>query len=111
MGQITLYPRLPTLLRAPINFSASGDQTIVAADTNGNRIVVHRIWLVAGGATNLTFKDNLSSPAAVPLSANGGITFDATGEPWFVTNVNTALIINSSSAVQVSGMVYYTLAL
>lgn len=109
MGQQTLYPRLPHLLRLPINFSASGDNSIIPADSI-NRIVVHRIWLVCAGATNLTFKDNLASPAAVPMAANGGLTFDATGEPWLVTDVNTAFIIGSSAAVQVSGMVYYTLA-
>jgi hypothetical protein len=109
MGSVSLYPRLPLLLRAAINFSSSGDNTIIAADTV-NRIIIHRIWLVVGGATNITFKDNLPSPAAVPLGQYGGITFDATGEPWFITNTNTAFIINSSSAVQVSGEVYYTLA-
>lgn len=109
MGMQTLYPRLPYLQRAAINFASSGDNTVIAADS-ANRIVIHRIWLVVGAATNLTFKDNLTSPAAVPMAANGGITFDATGEPWFITNVNTAFIINSSNAVQVSGEVYYTLA-
>lgn len=109
MGMQTLYPRLPTLQRVAINFNGSGDNTIVAADSV-NRIIIHRIWLVVAAVTNLTFKDNLSSPAAVPMAANGGLTFDATGEPWFITNVNTAFIINSSNAVQVSGECYYTLA-
>lgn len=109
MGQQTLYPRFPHLKRTAINFSSSGDNTIIAADT-ANRIIIHRIWLVVGGSVNLTFKDNLPSPAAIPMSANGGITFDATGEPWFITDVNTAFIINSNAAVQVSGCAYYSLA-
>ena len=109
MGVQTLYARLPILNRIAINFSSSGDNTVIAADPI-NRIVIHRIWLVCATATNLTFKDNLPSPAAVPMGANGGLTFDATGEPWFVTDVNTAFIINSSNAVQVSGECYYTLA-
>lgn len=103
------YPRFPHLLRAPINFSASGNNTVVSADTT-RRVLIHRIWLVVGGATNITFKDNLPSPGAIPLGQYGGITFDTTGEPWLVTDVNTAFIINSSSAVQVSGVVYYLLA-
>lgn len=109
MGMQTLYPRLPTLQRIAINFNAAGDNTIIAADVT-NRIVIHRLWLVCAGATSLTFKDNLSSPAAVPMGANGGLTFDATGEPWFITNPNTAFIINSSNPVQVSGECYFTLA-
>ena len=110
MGQVTLYPRLPLLLRAPINFSASGDNIIIPADPI-NRIIIHRMWLVCGGLSNLTFKDNLASPAPIPMATNGAITFDATGEPWFITDPNTAFIINSSGAIQVSGEVYFTLAI
>lgn len=110
MGSQTLYPRLPFLQRAAINFNASGDNTVIAADTNGNRIVIHRLWIVVGTATNITFKDNLSSPAAVPMAANGALVFDATGEPWFITNSNTAFIINQSGTAQCSGEVYYLLA-
>lgn len=110
MGSQALYPRLPFLFRKAINFSGSGDNTIITADPI-NRIVVHRLWLVVGGATNLTFKDNLTSPGAIPMAANGGITFDATGEPWMITDPNMALIINSSAAVQVSGCVHYLLSL
>lgn len=104
-----VYPRLGTLSRIAINFNTSGDNTVVAADAT-RRVVVHRLWLVVGGATNLTIKDNLSSPGAVPLGQYGGITFDSTGEPWFVTAVNTAFIINSSAGVQVSGTCFYSLA-
>lgn len=104
-----VYPRFPTLFRVAINFNTSGDNTIIPADAT-RRIIIHRFWLVVGGATNLTFKDNLPSPAAVPLGQYGGITFDSTGEPWFITDINTAFIINSSSGVQVSGTCFYSLA-
>lgn len=109
MGAQFLYPRLPHLERVAINFSSSGSNQIIAANAT-KRIIIHRIWLVVAGATNLTFVDNLSSPAAIPMAANGGITFDATGEPWFITDKNTAFSINSSAAVQVSGECYYTVA-
>lgn len=107
---IISYPRLPTLFRVAINFNSSGDNSVIAADAT-RRIVIHRLWFVVGGTTNLTFKDNLPSPAAVPMSANGALVFDSSGEPWFITDPNTAFIINSSSAVQVSGEVAYTLSL
>ena len=110
VGVQTLYPRLPILSRIAINFSASGDNTIIPADAI-NRIIIHRLWLVVAAATSLTFKDNLPSPAAVSMSANGGLTFDATGEPWFITEPNTAFVINQNNAVQVSGEAYYTLAI
>lgn len=110
MGSIALYGRLPILLRLPINFNTVGDNIIIPADTNNNRIVVHRLWFLVAAAVNLTFKDNLASPAVVPFAANEGVTFDATGEPWFITDPNTAFIINASAGVQVSGEVYYALA-
>lgn len=109
MGAVSLYPRLPLLNRIAINFLATGDNTIIGADVT-RRIVVHRIWLVCSAATNLTFKDNLPSPAPVSMSANGAITFDATGEPWFITDINTAFIINQSGTAQVSGECFYMLA-
>lgn len=43
------------------------------------------------------------------MSANGGLTFDISGEPWFTTGINEAFNIGSSNAVQVSGTVYYDL--
>lgn len=110
MGSVFLYPRLPLLNRAAINFASSGDNTIVSSDPI-NRIIIHRLWFVVGAATNLTFKDNLPSPAAVPMAANGALVFDLSGDPWFITDPNTAFIINSSVAVQVSGEVYYSLAI
>lgn len=108
MGAKFSYSRLPQLLRKAINFSASGDNTIISADTT-HRITIHRIWLVCGGATNITFKDNLSTPAALPFIANSALIFDATGEPWFQTDKNVAFIINSSNAVSVGGIVHYSL--
>lgn len=110
MGSVALYGRLPILSRLPINFNVGGDNTVIPADTNGNRIVVHRMWFVVGAAVNLTFKDNLPSPAAVPMGQNGALVFDATGEPWFTTDPNTAFIINASAGVQVSGEVFFILA-
>lgn len=110
MGSQYNYSRLGLLSTAPITFSGSGD-TIVIALVASNRILVDRIWLVSGGSTNLTFKDGAgtSLSGAVPLSANGGLTFDLSGEPWFITSLGNDFVINSSSAVQVSGQVYYHL--
>lgn len=112
MGVQALYARLNHLLVLPINFSTTGDN-IIAPAVASNRIVVERIWLVCTGATSLTFKDgaSISLSGAAAMSANGGLTFDATGEPWFVTTLGNAFIINQSGSTQVSGMVYYHLSL
>lgn len=106
-----LYSRTPYLLSLPINFSASGSNEIIPAVT-GKRILVHRLFLVCGGTTNLTFMRGVTSlSGAVPMATNGGITFDITGEPWFTTDIAEAFNIDSSGGVQVSGTVYYATAL
>jgi hypothetical protein len=110
---MSLFPlpgRIHVLTRLPINIASSGDNIIIPADTTGYQIFVHRIWFLVAAAVNITFKDNLPSPAAVPFAANEGLTFDATGEPWFITNPNTAFIMNLSGNVQVSGEVFYLLS-
>lgn len=103
------YGRIHSLNIIPIDFSSSGDNQIIAA-VAGKRILVHRLFVVGGSATSLIFKrgsTNLSG--AMSMSANGGLTFDITGEPWFVTGINEAFNINSSSGVQVGGVCYYDL--
>lgn len=110
MGVQAAYPRLSHLLRVPINFNTSGDHILIPADPI-NRIVIHRLWFVCGAAVNITFKDNLLSPAAVPMSQGGALVFDTTGEPWFITDPNMAFIINSDQAVQISGEIRYLLAI
>lgn len=109
MGMVYNVPRAATLLTAKIDFSGTGDNTIIAAVAS-NRILIHRIWFVASVASNVTFKDgaSISLSGAVPMAANGGLTFDLSGEPWFVTTVGNAFIINSSAGSQVSGIVYYS---
>lgn len=107
MGTQFLYSRLPHLQSVAINFSSSGDNEIVAAVTN-KRILVHRLFIVCGAATDITFKRGSTAlSGALPMAANGGITFDITGEPWFTTDLSEAFNINSSNAVQVSGTCYY----
>lgn len=99
-----------SFMRAPINFSGSGNNTVIPSDAT-MRILVHRVWLVTGGATNLTFKDVLSGPAPVPLAQYGTLVFDFEQTPWFMCLKGTAFVINTDQAVQVSGEVHYSLAL
>ncbi len=92
-----------------VNFAALGDNTVIAAGGTGRVNRVYRLFLVVGGATNITFKRGataLSGP--IPLSANGAITLDFEAEPWFECADNEAFVINSSAAVQVSGRIYFT---
>lgn len=110
MGTQYIYPRIRSLSTLPVTFSSSGD-TIVVPLVASKRILVDWIWLVVAGATVLTFKDGASTSlsGAISLSINGGVTFDLSGEPWFVTSIGQDFIINSSVAVQVSGKVDFHL--
>jgi hypothetical protein len=96
------------LSTAPITFSSSGDNTIVAA-VGGQTTRVHRMYIVVGGTTSITIKNGAASSltGAMPLGQNGTLVFDFSSEPWWITSANTAFIINSSAAVQVSGAVEY----
>jgi len=94
----------------PISFSNAGDNIIVTA-VPGQLIEVWQLYFVVNGATNITFKDgsNNALSGALPMLANGALTFDYTGLLWFTTtSASNNFIINSSSAVQISGQIYYT---
>lgn len=104
---VNFHPSSSQLSIAPINFSASGDNTVISAGTGAQTIKVYRLYLVVTLATNILFKDGVVTDGAVPLSANGAITLDFDGEPWFAGAAATAFKINSSVATQVSGRVYY----
>lgn len=97
------------LLTAPVT-SASSTIAAIAA-VSGQIIRVYKLFLVVGGTTNLTFEDgNNALSGAVPMVANGSITLDMDGTPWFTTSVGNAFNIANSGSVQVSGTVYYTVS-
>lgn len=94
---------------AVINASASGDNTIVAAQGAGTAIRVWGFSLVATSAVNASLKSNATvkfGPAS--FAANGGISRTGGGEPVFTCGINEPLILNLSSGVQVGGDVSYT---
>lgn len=108
MGTQSLYPRIGLISTSAVSFASSGDNTVISA-TTGKRLLVNRIWFVVAGATSLTFKNGTTALSGkVPVAANGSFTLDLSDEPWFITSLSAAFVINSTNAVQVSGQVYYT---
>lgn len=106
--QHKIGPGPVSLLTAAVINNSAGGLIALCAGSSGLRVKLHRIWLVVGGPTNLTFQDGstpLSGPA--PLLQGGGITLDFSGDPWYISSVGAALNINSSAAVQISGTAYY----
>ena len=102
-----------SVLFASIGAAASGDNTIVAADTT-RRIKVLSYVIIADGAVVATWKSgsgtNLSG--GMNLLAGSGVAA-APGGPsggwWLETAVNEALVLNLSSATGVRGHMSYFL--
>lgn len=100
---------------APINASASGDNTVVAA-VSGRKIRVQNYTAVAAASVSVTWKSgaNLIS-GAMPFAANGGAAPAAGGpnangsDGILECNLGEALIMNLSGAVLVAGHVKYEL--
>lgn len=97
------------LRSAAINISASGDSTVITGGTN-QIVKVYGLFFTVAGATNITFKDGTTAlSAAVVFTGNGSaMTLQINDEPYFVTTSGNNFVMNSSSAVQISGTVYYT---
>jgi hypothetical protein len=97
-------------LEAAIDFSANGDNTLIAL-VAAKKIKVHRLFLVVSTATNLTFKDGATAlTGAMFMSANGGFTLDMQGDPWFTTTAGAAFVLGQSGTAQISGRLYYSVA-
>lgn len=105
---------------AVVNTASSGDNTIVAAPGAGWRIRVTGYDLWADGTVNVKWWNGASANNK-PLT---GLIDMAVGqrdnlpqaprdegysEGWFDCDENTALVLNLSAAVQVSGRVSYEL--
>lgn len=96
-------------LRLPINCAGSGDNTLLAAQAT-KKIAVYRHWFSAAAAVNAKFKHGaVDFHPGIPMAASEKWTLDFSEEPWFITAVNEALILNLDAAVQCSGVFYYGL--
>jgi hypothetical protein len=99
---------------AVISASASGDNTIVAAATNGRKIRVQNYTFIAAGDVSVTWKSgSVAISGAMPLAANGGAApsagaATATGLDGVLETVGgQALVLNLSAAILVAGHLRY----
>jgi hypothetical protein len=101
-----------TILFATISASGSGDNAIVAAVAS-KKIKVLSCALVASGTVSVKWRSGTTDVSgAMPLVVNSGFVLPASspGQGHYLeTAVNTALNINLSGAVQVSGHISYYL--
>lgn len=100
------------ILHQPVDISSSGSNTIIGGQ-QGMKIKLLSAVLVAGGTVSVTWQsdsDDLSGE--IPLVVNSGLVLPASspaqGE-YLATDTGSALNINLSDGVQVSGHVSYYL--
>ena len=106
---------MPWPAEAAIDFSASGDNDVIAA-VPLLRVGVFQLFLVVDADTILTIKDGTGIDLTGPMAmlANGAIVLDfvrgsrEADQPWFTTSAGNAFVINQSGSAQVSGRLYYT---
>ena len=100
----------PATLPAVINYSTSGDKTVIAA-VAGKRIVVTGALVVCGAAVTLVFKSGstaITGPMA--FAAGGGFGRDARPDGYlFRTDAGQALVLNLSADAAVGGCLTYYL--
>jgi hypothetical protein len=100
------------LYKADINFSGSGDNTIIAAPSSG-RIAVDFISVYPAAATTIQVKDGSTAyGGSYPLSAKQPFVFENTTEAYdgvITCSFGNPLVINSDTAVAVTGFVRYRL--
>lgn len=94
----------------PIDMSTATTATLVTG-VAGKKIRVLGMALFAGGASDVTLKDNTTAlHGKYGLAANGGLVDNGNRDcPVFVLTAGNDLKITSSAAVQVSGRVTYDL--
>ena len=101
------------LLSAPIDFSSSGNNTIIAAPTDGRYIAVDFVSVLPTTANALTFYfGSTAQSGPLPLDAKQALTWENSpgNEHGLMHGLpNEAFIINAGSAVRVGGYVNYRL--
>lgn len=96
------------LTEAVINFSTTGDNTVVSG-TASQTIRVFRIFFVSSASTTITIKDGAgtSLTGAMTMGQGGGFTLDYQQIAWFTTSSGNGFVISQTGTAQISGRIYY----
>lgn len=100
-----------TLSEQKIDFAASGDNVVIAAQTNRS-ILLYRLFFVVHGQVVVRFLDGESGDDFTgPITLNNSATFvldtPRDEQPWFKTTLGNAFVLNLSAPVQISGRAYF----
>lgn len=106
-AQIRIAPA-PASLLTPFVINSTSTAIQLCAGSSGLTVKLHRLILFVSVPTNITFQ-NASTPLSgpIPLSYNGSIILDISGDPWYTTSSGSALNLGNSAGAQVSGTAWY----
>lgn len=104
-------PAGPLALRVN-NAAAAGDTTLIAA-VPGQKTRAYGLRLSVAGATVVQIKDGAGTVLEVfNFAAAGSMPpLELRELPYYTTSANSALVLNSSNAVQVDGQLEYFTAI
>lgn len=99
-----------TIVRTAFSFSSSGDTNLVGAAGASTKIKVLGLFLFVGAATNVKITNGAGGSNLIGqcnFAANQGFVLPCTNPDlhYIQTSDNTALVCNSSAAVQIGGFV------
>lgn len=105
-GRSAVYQGYPRIY-ADINDSTSGNNTIIAAQAAGKKILITSVVIVSDGTTDVRFESGANGTALtgqIPLQAREGFSAN---DPWglFETAAATLLNLELTAAVNVHGWV------
>jgi hypothetical protein len=101
---------MPNFFSVPITFATTGDQTLVTG-VAAKMVQIFKILITAAGTTNLVFKDGTGGTALtgpLPFATNEQLSLPFDTTPIFFASPGNNFVVNSSTAVQVSGVVWYS---
>ena len=110
MAGFSLQPDSGLALSVAVVSITATSNAVIAGSAN-QYIKVYTLFLVENTpAVTIQFQDGTTAlSGALPLSANGAITLDLDGTPWFTCSAGNAFTIAQSGTTQISGTIYYTM--
>lgn len=110
--RVVIHPALATpYTEVTINVASAGDNLLVNA-FGAQKIRVYGFFMWSAGAVDVKWRDGATDyhPVGYFLGRGAFWMMPRDGTPWFTGSINTALNLNLSAAIQVSGRLYYRVA-
>lgn len=108
MPGVNLEPNDSSSLMLTVAVSATGGTITAIPSVTSQIIRVYKLFLTVTTAGTLQFEDGSTAlSGAIALGANGAVTLDLDGTPWFACSKGNAFTIVAGSGITVAGQLYY----